>query len=157
MLVENAVEVAGLSPPDCLEHPFELIRSDAGIVVLVPTVCFTHRVLPRRVMVCGGRHYGDRESVRMAIDRHASPVDELVCGGCSGADELCAAYALSRGMKVEVHRAGWDRHGRAAGPIRNREMARSDIDLCIAFPGRKGTRNAVDECIDAHVDVVRRV
>lgn len=157
MLVENAVETVRLSPSDCLEHPFELIRSDAEIVVLVPHTCFTHRVLPRRVMVCGGRHYGDREFVRMAIDKHTSPVDELVCGGCSGADELCAAYALSRGMKVEVHRADWDRHGRAAGPIRNRGMARSDIDLCIAFPGRKGTRNAVDECIDAGVDVVRYV
>lgn len=157
MLVENAVEAVRLSSSDCLEHPFELIRSDAEVVVLVPRVCFTHRVLPRRVMVCGGRHYGDRESVRRAIDRRTSPVDELVCGGCSGADELCAAYALSRGMKVEVHRADWDRHGRAAGPIRNREMARSGIDLCIAFPGRKGTRNAVDECIDAGVNVVRYV
>lgn len=157
MLVENAVEAVRLSPSDCLEHPFELIRSDAAIVVLVPPVCFTHRVLPKRVMVCGGRHYADREFVRSAIDRHTSPVDELVCGGCSGADELCAAYALSRGMKVEVHRADWDRYGRAAGPIRNRGMARSDIDLCIAFPGRRGTRNAVDECIDAGVDVVRYV
>lgn len=157
MLVENAVEAVRLSPSDSLEHPFELIRSDAGIVVLVPHVCFTHRVLPRRVMVCGGRRCTDREFVRGEIDRHTSPVDELVCGGCSGADELCAAYALSRGMKVEVHRADWDRYGRAAGPIRNREMARSNIDLCIAFPGRKGTRSAVDECIDANVGVVRCV
>lgn len=60
-------------------------------------------------------------------------------------------------MKVEVHRADWERYGRAAGPIRNRGMARSGIDLCIAFPGRMGTSNAVDECIDADVDVVRYV
>lgn len=91
MLVENAVETVRLSPSDSLEHPFELIRSDAEIVVLVPPECFTHRVLPWRVMVCGGRHYGDREAVHNALHKYTLVTDELVCGGCSGADELCAA------------------------------------------------------------------
>lgn len=58
-------------------------------------------------------------------------------------------------MKVEVHRADWDRYGRAAGPIRNGKMSRSDIGLCLAFPGRKGTRNAVQECEKAGVTVVQ--
>lgn len=155
MLVENAVETVMLSLSDNLVHPFELVRSDAEIVVLVPPKCFTPHVLPRRVMVCGGRHYADRECVHVALHKYTLVTDELVCGGCSGADELCAAYALSHGMRVEVHRADWDRYGRAAGPIRNGKMARSDIDLCIAFPGRKATRNAVQECDEAGVPVVK--
>ena len=51
----------------------------------------------------------------------------------------------------ERHPADWDTHGKAAGPIRNTEMAAHGADLCVAFlfepDGRlsKGTRNMMNE------------
>lgn len=51
--------------------------------------------------------------------------------------------------------ANWDLHGKAAGPIRNREMAQAGADLCLAFPlgQSRGTWNCVNECKKAGIPV----
>jgi len=38
--------------------------------------------------------------------------------------------------------ANWNEHGRAAGPIRNQEMAGAG-DILFAFPGGAGTTNMI--------------
>lgn len=49
------------------------------------------------------------------------------------------------GFWVEDFPADWERNGRAAGPIRNRQMLDGKPDLVIAFPGGKGTADMVAE------------
>lgn len=43
----------------------------------------------------------------------------------------------------------------AAGPMRNRKMAEEHPDLCLAFPGHRGTQSAVYEARRAGVPVIR--
>lgn len=98
----------------------------------------------RRVIVCGGRDYADRDRVREILDEHVGQAESvvwpvLVHGGASGADHLADDWAMGRDVLIEEHKADWDVHGRAAGPIRNQEMADAGASLCIAFPGGKGT------------------
>lgn len=101
----------------------------------------------KRVMVTGSRHWTDEGAViralRAAQDQLGAFV--LVHGACpTGADEIAADFWGRRGP-VEAHPADWAQHGKAAGPIRNKEMVESGIDLVIAFPlpDSKGTRNAM--------------
>ena len=49
-------------------------------------------------------------------------VHGLLHGGARGADRAIGRAAFQLGWPVEVLPADWRRHGRAAGPIRNREL-----------------------------------
>lgn len=79
----------------------------------------------------------------------------LVHGAATGADSLAAEWwGDIQERPTEAHPADWDRHGKAAGPIRNQEMVDSGLDLCIAFPGGRGTADMIRRCEAAGVPVV---
>jgi hypothetical protein len=97
-----------------------------------------------KVLVCGGRAYSDRKRVFDELDKLRP--DRIIHGGCpTGADTLADEYADHRaGIFVTVYRADWKKYGRAAGPIRNAQMAtEGKPDMVLAFPGGAGTRNMV--------------
>jgi hypothetical protein len=67
-------------------------------------------------------------------------VMEVVSGGCTGVDQGGEEWAAYGGIPVKVMKADWVKHGKAAGPIRNREMA-AYADALAAFAGGSGTEN----------------
>lgn len=79
-------------------------------------------------------------------------------GDCpTGADRFASIWCgFGQADVYEIkHSADWEKHGRAAGPIRNREMAQAGADLCLAFPlgESRGTWNCVNECKKAGIPV----
>jgi hypothetical protein len=85
-----------------------------------------------RVIVCGSRRWHDRDRIasRLAdLPGHAT----IVHGAARGADRIAGQEAEKLGLLVEPHPADWDAHGKSAGFVRNREMARLGAELCIAF------------------------
>ena len=70
----------------------------------------------------------------------------IVSGASRGADSLGERYAHERGYAVEKYPADWQRDGKAAGPIRNAQMAKV-ADALIAFwdGNSKGTANMIDQ------------
>lgn len=108
-----------------------------------------------RVIVCGGRDYDDLEAVvdvLVALDRRKVT---LVHGDAPGADSLARdAWWRLTGRKAERHPADWKTHGKAAGPIRNRQMLDAGADLVIAFPGGRGTAHMVNIARQAGVPVL---
>lgn len=106
-----------------------------------------------KVIIAGSRYYSDYEKLRSTCDwllskKLANPEYQVIVlsGGAPGADSLGERYARERGLAIERHPADWDAHGRAAGPIRNEEMA-AMADALIAFPlegaANRGTQNMV--------------
>jgi hypothetical protein len=114
-----------------------------------------------RVLVCGGRTFRDRAMVFAALDclHGATPIGCIIEGGAKGADTFAREWARSRSVAVktfEVTKAEWDRLGLAAGPIRNaRMLSDGEPDLCLAFPGNRGTADMVRRCQAAGVEVRR--
>ena len=84
-------------------------------------------------------------------------VQRLFHGGARGADAAIARAAHQLGWPALALPAAWERHGRAAGPIRNRELLQlavaealahtspghSTSVLVLAFPGGPGTASLV--------------
>jgi UDP-N-acetylmuramoylalanine-D-glutamate ligase len=108
-----------------------------------------------RVLVCGGRDYSNRERVFTSLDMLNSkyPVAMVIHGAARGADSLADEWAKERGVPVERYPAQWDKHGKAAGPLRNQEMIEAKPDAVVAFPGGRGTEDMVARAKAAGVRV----
>ena len=107
-----------------------------------------------RVIVAGGRDFQDyellKEQINKAIAYFKLSQIEIVSGGCRGADILGEKYASENGYPVKRFIAQWDKYGKAAGAIRNKEMAEyvsaSDGCLIAFWDGKsKGTKNMIEE------------
>lgn len=98
-----------------------------------------------RVLVCGGRDFSDQGLLFRLMDTlKLSPKDTVIHGGAFGVDALAGKWARDRNIPEVVFAADWKKHGKAAGPIRNIEMATSGKpDIVIAFPGGRGTEHMV--------------
>lgn len=99
-----------------------------------------------RVIVCGSRRWRDRDAISDRLFE-LPPDSVIVHGNAAGADRIAHQEAQKLGLLVEPHPADWQQHGKAAGPIRNRAMARMGADLCIAFwdGASKGTAHMIGE------------
>ena len=103
----------------------------------------------RRILVTGSRNWTDREVVRRALWEESGGMPAtLVHGACpyGGADIIAAVLAAGWGWRVEPHHAQWGRYGKAAGPMRNREMVDLGASVCLAFPlgASRGTRGCME-------------
>ena len=87
-----------------------------------------------RVIIAGSRSFNDYEYLKKYMDFLLQNKKEVVilCGEACGADALGKRYAQERGFAVQSFPADWQRFGRAAGPLRNRQMA-ACADACVVF------------------------
>ena len=73
-------------------------------------------------------------------------VDEVVSGKCPNfkgrisVDYLGEKWAKIMGIPIEPFPANWNQYGKAAGPIRNEQMAKY-ADAVALFPGGRGTNS----------------
>lgn len=109
-----------------------------------------------RVIVCGGRDYGNYDRAFQVLDdlHSRQPIDIVFHGNCRGADLVADAWARSRRVTVHPCPADWKRHGHRAGPIRNQNMLGHKPDVVVAFPGGRGTADMVRRARAANVDVI---
>lgn len=117
-----------------------------------------------RVLVCGDRNWANKESVFYELVNLLSyelQGDEFVVitGACRGADwfarEWCELHQRTRLMEFP---ADWQKHGKAAGPIRNQQMLDEGVpDLVLAFhadiTNSKGTLDMIHRANKARVPV----
>jgi len=108
-----------------------------------------------KILITGGRNYADRQRLFDELDFVAwvYQCTKLIHGGASGADRLASEWAKLRGVPVVACPADWRRHGRAAGPIRNREMLAMGVGLVVAFSGGKGTADCVKAAKEMSIEV----
>lgn len=116
-----------------------------------------------RVLVCGGRDYGDRARAYAELDR-LQPLDGalvIITGSANGADQLAWDWFCDRKrnngpLDFEAFPADWKQYGKAAGPIRNQRMIdEGKPELCVAFPGGRGTADMVRRAEAAGVRIHR--
>lgn len=102
-----------------------------------------------RVIICGDRNWDDRKSIENYI--LSLPIGSVIIQGkCRGADEIARYYAFLYGYEYIDFPADWERYGKAAGPIRNRQMLDEGIpDIVVAFHNdiskSKGTANMLKQ------------
>lgn len=99
-----------------------------------------------KVIVTGGRAYGEKKRVYEELDKLKEEGMSLVIqGGCaSGADHYARLWAAETGFPLCSFPTHWTTLGSQAGPMRNSWMIQfGNPDLVLAFPGGKGTADMV--------------
>jgi hypothetical protein len=110
-----------------------------------------------RVLVCGDRNWGDNEMIGRVMK--ALPVEgtTLIEGEARGADTAARDWGFYLGWTVERYAADWDKYGKSAGPIRNRQMLDARPDIVFAFhddiENSRGTKNMVEQATKAGIPV----
>ena len=110
-----------------------------------------------RVLICGSRGWKDEERIELVVSLMRLDT-VIVHGDATGADRMSGRAALRYGLVVEPYPANWKEFGKAAGPIRNKEMLDTDIDLVIAFyttPITPGTADMISQALRRKVPVLR--
>lgn len=110
-----------------------------------------------KVLVCGGRDFCDDELMNDTLNEvHGTgrSITAIIQGGASGADFLAAMWATDHNVLCIGVPADWANYGKAAGPIRNRQMLEDcQPDLVLAFPGGRGTADMVRQAKKAGIKV----
>lgn len=96
-----------------------------------------------KTIIAGGREGITYAEVLQAIFTCPWKISEVVCGLAKGVDssgEYAAKYELH--VPIAYFPADWKKHGKAAGAIRNREMAEYAEALILVWDGTsKGSAN----------------
>jgi hypothetical protein len=98
---------------------------------------------PRQVAVVGSRDYGRLDLVRDFVLRLPKG-STVISGGARGVDQQAANVAKSRGLKTVVFHPDWQKHGRAAGLMRNVEIVAHAKQVIAFWNGRsRGIFNTI--------------
>jgi len=101
-----------------------------------------------KVLICGTRTWNDQRPVWRVLDDlyEANPDLEVIHGAAKGADSIAGQIATSFGIPVTAVPADWEKFGKSAGPMRNKEMLGMAPDLVVAFR-RDGESRGTDHMI----------
>ena len=108
-----------------------------------------------KALVCGGRDYTDKAALWHTLDAFGPPeISCIISGMARGADTFAAEWAKRFGFQLLAFPADWEKHGKAAGAIRNQQMLDEGMpDIVIAFPGGKGTSDMIRRAIKKGIRV----
>lgn len=105
------------------------------------------------ILVTGDRNWYEWETVENTLKAVLKVTDlaaadvTLTHGDARGLDTLAGEVAEELGMTVEIYPAEWNRYGKGAGPIRNRQMLDTDPDIVIGFHDSIKTSSGTRDCL----------
>ena len=111
------------------------------------------------VIIAGSRSINKEEDkteiVGRAIESTPFDIEKVIHGGAKGVDSIAEELSQEHfELKTEIYPAEWEQFGDAAGPKRNREMAK-DADALIAIwdGDSSGTRNMINEALKHGLEI----
>lgn len=105
-----------------------------------------------KVIIAGSRHMPleSYHLVGKAVAASGFKITEVVCGMARGADSLGWKWAIEFSIPVKKFPAQWDKYGRGAGPIRNKQMADyADALIVFIYNNSRGSANMLKQMRDA--------
>jgi hypothetical protein len=104
-----------------------------------------------KLVIFGDRNFTDYKTLKLIIESCESFkkgfITQVISGKARGADTLGERWAREHNIPVLSYPAEWDKYGKGAGPIRNRQMAEvADIGIGFLAPTSKGTKDMIKTC-----------
>lgn len=106
-----------------------------------------------KTIIAGSRHLGSVHNVYAAMQAiwpqstffAGDVITEVICGTARGADRAGATWANEMCVRVTEFPADWKKYGKAAGFLRNQEMATYGECLIAIWDGEsRGTKDMIE-------------
>lgn len=101
-----------------------------------------------KLIIAGGRDFNNYELLETTLIHLLQYVDEdieIVSGTCDGADKLGEMFAAENNHLVKRFPADWEKYGKSAGPLRNKQMAEYATHCVCFWDGQsKGTGSMIE-------------
>jgi len=98
-----------------------------------------------KVVICGSRNLENYRLVEEAVSRSGYSISTVISGGARGVDRLGMAFARAHHLPVQVFMPDWERLGKRAGFVRNRQMAEIAEAVVAVWDGQsRGTRHMIE-------------
>ncbi len=107
--------------------------------------------------VVGSRSFNDYPLLEKTLNEIISNIQQtrrvgreepitIISGGANGADTWAEIYSIKHNCELQVFEAEWDKYGKKAGPMRNKQIVEAS-DMIVAFwdGESKGTLNTIQE------------
>ena len=100
------------------------------------------------IAIIGSREFKNSKVFLQQIEKYRLEFEftKIISGGARGADSLGEWYAMKNKIPIEIILPNWDKHGKAAGMIRNMEIIKNS-DIIIAFYNgiSPGTNHSIEQ------------
>lgn len=110
-----------------------------------------------KLIIAGSRHlelnYDFLEGLKDFVGESGNPIYEVISGGCpTGIDKLAKDYfdceTFEGVVNYKEFPADWNKYGKSAGPIRNKQMAEYGDALLLIWDGESnGSKNMKKEML----------
>jgi len=101
-----------------------------------------------KLIIAGSRSIKLQQSALYHLSNHFPTPTEVVSGGAEGIDKAGEIYAINTSKPVKKFTPDWETYGKAAGPIRNKQMAEYADALLLIWDGKsRGSANMKKEML----------
>jgi hypothetical protein len=112
-----------------------------------------------RVIIAGSRtitNYTLLCEIMSAVEvMLGEPITLVLTGGAAGVDQMGERWAWSHKVQTKLYPTPWAEHGKAAGPIRNRQMASEADALVLLWDGKSpDSKNMLAEAQRAGLQII---
>ena len=108
-------------------------------------------------IIAGGRDFDNWNYLARVCEKIVlfnKLLPSVIGGGAPGADDLGKQWAERHDLFYAEYPADWSQYGKAAGPIRNEEMAQAADGLIAFWDGEsRGTKNMIDTALKHGLEV----
>lgn len=109
-----------------------------------------------KMVIAGSRSFKDQQLVFKLIEISGASgfITEVVSGTARGVDKFGEEWAKSKNIPIKRFPADWDREGKAAGLLRNLDMANYADGLIAIWDGQsRGTKHMIKAMQDRNKPV----
>lgn len=97
-----------------------------------------------KVIICGSRTIETYDALLEAIAQADFKITEVVCGLSKGVDALGKRWAKEHNVVAKEFPADWERYGKRAGYLRNKQMVDYADAVIAVTTGSRGTAITIE-------------
>jgi predicted Rossmann fold nucleotide-binding protein DprA/Smf involved in DNA uptake len=106
--------------------------------------------MPIKIGVSGTRFNNDYANFCLLFNSALSDLNDhialIISGGAKGVDTMAGRWAREHQIPLSEHKPDWDKFGKGAAFIRNKEIV-DECDVLIAFPLANGESHGTENTI----------